>query len=357
MEIFINVDDKIVIQLKRWLYMSSVGSRLKKLRQEHGYSQRQIAEYLEIDQSNLSKIENNKRNLNLVLLDKICYLYNCTPNFLLGKTNDYNKLQISFKSGNNIDLNAIAKVNQLNYHLDVLRRNENNNYKIEHPKLNINLRRQFGLDEYCPIDIFTLMPQKIQNLTIVWIPMKRNVSGCCFKNNIDSIILVNSSHSQGHQNFTLAHELYHLLDDENFIICSEDYKDDVERKADEFASNFLMSKNALYDFMESNDIKDWTLEDVIKCEQFFHLDHRNLIGRLYSEELIDGSQYAEFSFDIINQAANLGYDTALYEKPNGKEHYSIGHMIPLTKKAYSNGLISKGRKKDILLDLFRDDIA
>ena len=358
MEIFINIDDKILIQLKRWLFMNSVGSRLKKLRQEHGYSQRQVAEYLEIDQSNLSKIENDKRNLNLVLLDKICYLYNCTPNFLLGKTNDYDKLQISFKSGNNIDLNAIAKINQLNYHLEVLRRNEDRNYDIKHPKLNINLRRQLGLDDYCPIDIFTLIPQKIRNLTIVWFPMKRNVSGCCFKNNIDSIILVNSSHSQGHQNFTLAHELYHLLDDDkNLFICSDDFKDDMERKADEFASNFLMSKNALYDFIESNDINDWTIEDVIKCEQLFHLDHRNLIGRLYSEELIDESQYAEFSFNIIAQAANLGFDTSLYEEPIDKEYYSIGHMIPLAKKACCEGLISKGRKKDILLDLFRDDIA
>ena len=55
--------------------MNSVGSRLQKLREEHGYSQRQVAEYLEIDQSNLSKIENDKRNLNLVLSEKLLALY------------------------------------------------------------------------------------------------------------------------------------------------------------------------------------------------------------------------------------------------------------------------------------------
>lgn len=32
-------------------------------------------------------------------------------------------------------------------------------------------------------------------------------------------------------------------------------------------------------------------------------------------------------------------------------------MIPLTDKAYKDGIISKGRRKDILLDLFREDIA
>ena len=338
--------------------MTTVGDRLKKLRQENGYSQRQIAEYLEIDQSNLSKIENNKRNLNLVLLDKICYLYNCTPNYLLGKTDVYQKPNISFKSGRDMDLNVISKINQLSYHLSVLRRKEDKNYHVERPKLTINLKRQWGIDEYCPIDVFTLIQQKIPNLTISFFPMKSSVSGCCFKNNIDSIILVNSIHSKGRQNFTLAHELYHLLDDnENFFICSEGFNEDVEIKADEFASNFLMSNLALTDFIESNNIDNWTIDDVVKCEQYFGFSHSDFIRRLYREELIDGSQFAEFSFNIINQAANLGYDTSLYYPPKDRDYLSVGHMIPLSNNAYENNLISKGRRKDILLDLFRDEIA
>ncbi|MEE0901604.1 MAG: XRE family transcriptional regulator [Methanobrevibacter sp.] len=339
--------------------MSTVGSRLKRLREENGYSQRQLAEYLEIDQSNLSKIENDKRKLNLTLLDKILYLYNCTPDYLLGKTDEYKKQKIAFKSGKDIDLEVIAKINQLTYHLSVLRRKDEGNIAVQRPKLNINLKRKFGLDEYCPIDIFNLLPQKIPNLTIVWFPMKRSVSGCCFKDEIDSIILVNSSHSKGRQNFTLAHELYHLLDnDENFFICSDGFKDEIEKKADEFASNFLMSDLALNDFIESNNIDDWTIEDIIKCEQLFQLDHNDLIRRLYNKELIDESQFAEFSFNIVDKAANLGFDTSLYESTTGeREYYSVGHMIPLSNKAYSSNIISKGRKKDILLDIFRDDIA
>lgn len=339
--------------------MNTVAYRLKELREENGYSQRQLAEYLEIDQSNLSKIENGKRKLNLILLDKICYLYNCNPNYLLGKSDSYQKPKISFKSGRDIDLSVIAKINQLSYHLSVLRRKENINSDFKRPKLGINLKRQWGLDEYCPIDIFTLILQKIPNLTISWFPMKRNVSGCCFKNDVDSIILINSSHSKGRQNFTLAHELYHLLDDdENFFICSEGFNEEVEAKADEFASNFLMSNLALNDFIDSNNISEWTIDDVVKCEQYFKIGHKEFIRRLYREELIDGSQFAEFSMNIITQAANLGYDTSLYEStPDYKDCYSLGHMIPLSNKAYENRIISKGRRKDILLDLFRDEIA
>lgn len=339
--------------------MNTVGSRLKKLRNEHGYSQRQLAEYLETDQSNLSKIENDQRKLNLTLLDKILYLYNCTPDYLLGKTDKYEKQKIAFKSGKDLDLEVIAKINQLNYHLSVLRRKDNENYHIQRPKLNINLKRQLGIDEYCPIDIINLLHQKIPNLTIVWFPMKKSVSGACFKNSIDAIILVNSSHSKGRQNLTVAHELYHLLDDDaNFFICSERFNDEIEDKADEFASNFLMSELALNDFIESNNIDNWTIEDIVKCEQYFQLDHKDFIQRLYCAKLINESQLAEFSFNIIDKAANLGYDTSLYEStPEDKNYYSVGHMIPLSNKAYNNKIVSKGRKKDILLDLFRDDIA
>lgn len=338
--------------------MGTIGSRLKKLRVEHDYSQRQLAEYLEIDQSNLSKIENDKRKLNLVLLDKICNIYNCSPEYLLGEVDNYEKQKIAFKSGRDVDLNVIAKINQLSHHLTVLRRKEVK-YTIKRPKLSINLRRNFGIDEYSPIDVFNVVPQKIQNLTISWFPMKRSVSGCCFKNEIDSIILINSIHSKGRQNMTLAHELYHLLDDnESFFICSEGHDDDIEEKADEFASHFLMSNLALHDFIESNKIDEWTLEDVVKCEQYFQMDHRNFLHRLLSEKLINESQFAEFSFNIIDKAANLGYNTSLYEPtPENKNYYSVGHMIPLINKSYDEKIISKGMRKDILLDLFRDEIA
>ena len=336
--------------------ITSVGSRLKKLRVENEYSQRQIAEYLEIDQSNLSKIENDKRNLNLTLLDKITNLYNCTPEYLLGESEEYEK--IAYKSGKDIDLKAIGKINTLANHLSILRKIETEK-KTKLPKLNINLRRQFGIDEYSPINIFTLLPTKIDNLTIVWFPMKKSVNGCCFKNDIDSIILINSLHPIGRQNINLAHELYHLLDDaENYIVCSEKFNDKIEKEADDFASNFLMTNHALYDFIETNDIDEWSVEDVVKCEQYFQIDHDSLIQRLNSEKLIDETQMKEFSsVDIKYKAGRLGYDISLYKASDeNKDCYSVGHMIPLAEKVCKMGRISIGKRREILNDLFRQDI-
>lgn len=336
--------------------MTTVGAILKKLREDNGYSQRQIAEYLEVDQSNLSKIENNKRKLNWSLSEKILSLYNCTPEYLLGKTDSYEKRKIAFKSGKDMDLNVISRMNILAKDLSILRNFDDNNHEINRPKLSSNLKRKWGLDEYCPINIFTLVQNKIPNLTISWFPMKMNVSGCCFKDGVDSIIMLNSSHSRGRQNLTLAHELYHLLDDdENFFICSEDFNEEVEVRADNFASDFLMSPQALEDFIETNNIDEWSIADIVKCEQYFQLDHRQFISRLYKEELINGNQFAEFSFKILEKASNLGYDTSLYE-PSNSSHYSIGHMIPLTEKLFGEKKLTMGARRDILNDLFRQDM-
>ena len=77
---------------------------------------------------------------------------------------------------------------------------------------------------------------------------------------------------------------------------------------------------------------------------------------MINEKLIDGSQFAEFSLNILEKASDLGYDTTLYEAtPKDKNYYSVGHMIPLANKACEERIISNGWKKDIFLDLFRHD--
>lgn len=103
--------------------MSVVGDRLKILRKDYGYTQKQIAEYLDIDQAYISRIEKGERTLNLSLLDKICQLYNCTPDYILGKADNYQKRSVAFGSdGNDVDLNVVAKINSVMNNLELLRK-------------------------------------------------------------------------------------------------------------------------------------------------------------------------------------------------------------------------------------------
>lgn len=107
----------------RW---NKMYGKLKKLREENGYSQKQIADYLEMDQSYISKIEKGTRNLNDVSFDKLCLLYNCSPDYLLGKSDEYESPKIAFRSDETVDLFAISKMNQVKGYLKLLRKIERN---------------------------------------------------------------------------------------------------------------------------------------------------------------------------------------------------------------------------------------
>ena len=101
---------------------NTVGKNLYTLRRENGYTQEQVSKYLGITQSNLSKIENGERNFNMTLLDKLCLLYNCSPEYLLGETDTHEKSSIAFRSDEKVDLNVVAKMNEITGYLKLLRK-------------------------------------------------------------------------------------------------------------------------------------------------------------------------------------------------------------------------------------------
>ena len=100
----------------------SVGMRLHDVRVMNKYTQQQIGEYLGVDQSLISKIEKDQRKINMTQFDKLCLLYNVTPEYLLGETDEYTPVR--YRSDEKVDLNAIAKMNQVIGYLKLLRKLE-----------------------------------------------------------------------------------------------------------------------------------------------------------------------------------------------------------------------------------------
>ena len=96
------------------------GERIKSLREEYSFSQKQVADYLEIDQSNLSKIELGKRKLSVDLLEKLCALYNCSEEYILGESDDYTPSNIAFRKNRKMDLNVVAQINETMNYLNML---------------------------------------------------------------------------------------------------------------------------------------------------------------------------------------------------------------------------------------------
>ncbi|MBQ9025033.1 MAG: ImmA/IrrE family metallo-endopeptidase [Methanobrevibacter sp.] len=222
----------------------------------------------------------------------------------------------------------------------------------------VELRKKWGFDCYTPINLLQTAIDKIDNLTLIWMPLKENFGGCSYKNENNSLILINSIHSKGRQNFTIAHEIYHLLyDDESFGMCDFNNKSGDENLANEFASGLLMPEYALYDFMSVNNIEKWSIDDIIRCEQYYQISHNVFLDRLKSDNLITDEEFREFKKDIVKKATLMGYDVDLYLKSNEKhEFFSLGKIIPLTEKIFRDEKISKGKKRDILSSVFRQDI-
>ena len=216
------------------------------------------------------------------------------------------------------------------------------------------LRIQWHLDSYRPINILKESMENLKNLTIVWMPLNKEIKGCCSKNESDYLIILNSKQNLGSQNFTLAHELYHLLFEkaDEWIICSDDNDSESEMNANAFASHLLLPEASLKNYCEKNGIGEWTLKDMISCEQHFQISHETLTARLLDNE---SKIKPEKNENIVDKAKRLGYDPQLY-LPSSKPYNCLGHYIPLTEEIYSKDKFSIGKRNELLKSVFRSDL-
>jgi transcriptional regulator with XRE-family HTH domain len=61
-----------------------IGDRLKQLREEKGYTQEYIAEYLGVKQQTYSRYENNVSEPDIETIHKLVKLFNVSADYLLG---------------------------------------------------------------------------------------------------------------------------------------------------------------------------------------------------------------------------------------------------------------------------------
>ena len=91
------------------------GIRLRELRKKSKITQAQLAQYLEVDQSMVTKLENGSRNFSLSIIDKICNLFGCTESYLMGESEEYSPICFAFRNDSIQveDLQSIAAVNRI----------------------------------------------------------------------------------------------------------------------------------------------------------------------------------------------------------------------------------------------------
>ena len=233
---------------------------------------------------------------------------------------------------------------------------------IELNALAVEFRDMLSINPYSPIDLFNIIPSKFPDYSIVFYPMSYYTSGMCIKNDKNSIIAINSNLSLGRQRFTLAHELYHLLYDENYnkdvIVCNFNDSSDSEQEAEKFGSFLLMPYEGLKKYMKVNDIKKWDLDSVIFLQQYFQISHKAVIVRLKQDGFISENEYEDLKkVTITREATQRGFGKSLYITPNPDHRRRlIGNYVRLVENASSKHLISEGKRRSLLLDGFQDDL-
>ena len=215
-------------------------------------------------------------------------------------------------------------------------------------------RREWFISENDPIDIFAVAENKIKNLTIVFMDMGNEVSGASSRLDDDTIIFINSKQTYARQRFTLAHEIYHLRFNEGLITCLNKSNDKIEKKADQFASCLLLPHGALSYYEQINNIKKWTIDEIITAEQYFQISHHAFMWRLRNLEKITYNYYNKYKHNTINNVRKLGLNTKLY-KPYTEKNTTNGNYIYLVNKLYDDEIISFAKRDELLLDAYCED--
>lgn len=92
-----------------------VNKRFKELRESSNLTQIQLANFLNIDQSYISKFEKGERNISVDILEKVCDLFGCDLKYFEDEKEEYIPMEIAFRS-NKIqteDLEVISAINKV----------------------------------------------------------------------------------------------------------------------------------------------------------------------------------------------------------------------------------------------------
>lgn len=95
--------------------MEAMIRRIKELRIKNGLNQTQIGDYLGVGQTMIAKIEAGERKLTTDQMNKLCALFGCEFEYLMGESNACEPMEFAFRAKSaDVDvLNAVAVVNRV----------------------------------------------------------------------------------------------------------------------------------------------------------------------------------------------------------------------------------------------------
>ncbi len=232
---------------------------------------------------------------------------------------------------------------------------------IEIEKNANEFRAIHGLSDNEPLRIKSLLMKL--NVITLFKPLNENLSGMAILYKLQEktfrFMLINSNHQLGKQHFTICHELYHLFVQKDFkvMFCSTgkfDKRDPIEYRADLFASELLMPRDAILSLIPQSEIEESkiSLGTVIMLEQYFSASRSAMLMRLKNLKLIKDADHTAYKENVKASAIAYGYDLTLYKK--GNTNKSIGDYGTLAKKLFDSHKISESHYYNLIDELELD---
>jgi transcriptional regulator with XRE-family HTH domain len=334
-----------------------VGTKIRKLREEMGLTQEDLAKSVGLSSEFISLLELGRRSPSLESLSRIAqFLGKEISFFILEKKENLDSLI----HGDKLDSKTKRILRKFRNECDVYLRLEEmtgrqsdlapiySNVRAE--KLAEQERRRLNLGDSPILEVFSLLEQRGLHVLCRPIPEDIPVAGIFvfLENKQAAFALINSNQSFHQQILTAAHEYAHYLRDrhdgpiiDNPDIFIEDYitlYHGREKYAQTFALHFLLPPSKLKDFIE-HDLHSYQLgmEDILYIRRYFDASFLALIQMLKKMEYISLSQFK-------------GYRKRDWQKHERALFGSRKSAIP--NKARGHSLVSD-RHVSLVLDAFK----
>ena len=223
------------------------------------------------------------------------------------------------------------------------------------------LRARFLLGDRLPVDIESLLVD--QGIITVYTPMSDSFSGMCLKyDEQTNFILINSIMPMGRQNFTVAHELYHLFvqDPNSYEVHSCDINNPqstIEKHANSFASYFLLPTSGVVDVMQRIGCNKNSINPahIITMCGYFGVSYLAMLIRINKILRLSDERFNELkSIQPVAYAQSCGLKTDVFSVPR-RDNIIVGDYAAKAQSLFDAGKISKGHLIELMSDITFDE--
>ena len=347
-----------------------IGNNIKLLMDEASLSIRKMAEIINVTHPTMSKYINGSQIIDSEKLMIVAKYFDKDFDYFFSKEHDdfpimfradkpsrnvvdsdYNYILSRIKEYNSVIDNKVVFVPQ-RYDLNVTDKlTEEKEAIIE--RIALDQRRTFNIENYIPDNYFNTISQAGINVICFHIDNKDLFGASSYSDKLGSFIFINANNkiSQERQEFSLVHELGHLLFHRNEYLNPQHdpyYKttrgDVREKVANAFAGYFMLPRDLVFNFIKEKEVRNEEVL-VLQMKKYFRVSIQSLYLMLHKYGLITRETYTDFWRKVNSK----GY---LKKEPSPLDHLSFEKankkLCEKLKELYINDDISINKISEVL---------